>query len=691
VAPTSSPPDAPSVAQTTRFDLCETSKLWAFVVPAIVLILWAVNVFSHRYIPRTYYPNRPLFLAETGRHLVPEPREQFRYLAAITLVPLLLILTASWFKSREFKGWVWWLGLAARVALAVEISDLVWLQETRISPYLRNVDPSWYFTGAALLASAWCFGRQRTSTGFWRKFGAVLLGTLPVLIAIGFTVVQLLPSVQFAGQPGLCLYSSYHIAYQYSEFAAVLHGQTPLVDFFPQYQQLLGYPLAPIFSWIGMNVFHFSLVMAGLSLCLLMMMFDVLRRTTGSTWYALALYLPFLGVAFLQLDTDERPWHQHINAFTYFAVGPIRYVGPFLSLWGLSVYLSNPTRPRFFLASVLAGFGALNNLDFGLCAMGGVFLAIVLTDGPGTVPPFRRIMQLGLRFLPGILVPAVLMCIISLVRTGEIPRLDKVFQFQRAFAVNGFNMLPMPRFGLHTVVYMTYVACIARGVFGKTLDRQRRGLLIMSGISGFGVLMYYVGRSHPHTLVMGFAMWGFALMLLTWTSWEEWLYRYRTSDWRAWTAPVTLLLTIAYMVVATEVGHTPNVGAQLMRLQLKPDVDPTDLRQPMLELVRQYAKPGEAVMIVHPFYAHAVADEAGVRNVFPFSGGDTLLLRRQLDMVIERARKNQVRWLIESERGVRNPLVRVFFFSNDERRALGATLQESRAGVLVWKLDLPPK
>jgi hypothetical protein len=150
-------------------------------------------------------------------------------------------------------------------------------------------------------------------------------------------------------------------------------------------------------------------------------------------------------------------------------------------------------------------------------------------------------------------------------------------------------------------------------------------------------------------------------------------------------------LTLGYLVIATEVGHAPNVGAQLMRLRLGPADNPTDLRKPMLELVKQYTEPGEAVMIVHPFYAHSVAEEAGVKDVFPFSGGDTLLLRSQLAIMIQIARKNHVRWLFESEPGVLNPLVRVFYFSEAERSQLGATLQESRDGVLVWRLDLPPE
>ena len=510
----------------------------------------------------------------------------------------------------------------------------------------------------------------------------------PVVVALLLTVIQLLPSLQFDGQPQIYMYTSYHLGYQFGEFAAVLHGQTPLVDYYPQYQLLLGYILAPIFYCIGLNVFTFSLVMVGLSLGCLLLMFDVFRRTTGSSWYALALYLPFLGLAFMQLDTDARPWHQHINPFTYFAIGPIRYVGPCLAVWRIALYLQKPTSRRFFMTSLSAGFVALNNLDFGLAALAGVFLAILFTDGPGILPPWRRIRQLFLRFLPGLLIPLVLFTAIGLARTGELPRLDKALLFQRTFVVSGFNMLPMPRFGLHTVIYLTFIGAIARGLFGTSLDRLRQGVLIQSGVSGFGVLMYYVGRSHPHTLVMVFPMWGFALMLLTWTCWEEWLYRIRSGDRRAWAAPLTLLLTIGYLVFAAELGHTPNIRAQLTRLALPAVVVDTDVRKPMSELIQRYAQPGESVMIVHPFYGHSLAEQTGVRNVYPFTGGDSLLLHCQLKIVLQCARKNRVQWLFETDRGF-NPLVRVFFLSADERRFLGATLYDQRAGCLVWKLEIP--
>src|SRR5262249_14698024 len=134
-----------------------------------------------------------------------------------------------------------------------------------------------------------------------------------------------------------------HLSFVMNEFAAVLNGRTPRVDFFPQYQGLLAYLLAPLFRVICLSIATYTTVLMALSTFGLLLWFGVLRRLTGDPWKALLLFVPLIWLSLLPIRLVPPNVYTHLSAFTYPLMGAIRYLGPCLTAALLSCYLQRPT------------------------------------------------------------------------------------------------------------------------------------------------------------------------------------------------------------------------------------------------------------------------------------------------------------------------------------------------------------
>jgi hypothetical protein len=108
-----------------------------------------------------------------------------------------------------------------------------------------------------------------------------------------------------------------------------------------------------------------------------------------------ALFVPLLFTASFPVALG--PVGERSYVFSYYAVGPLRYFGPWILGWLLFRYLRNPSPARHFWLCLACGGVALNNLDFGLSAAAGQ--ARVPPGGGRLVPahPARR----GRAFAPG--------------------------------------------------------------------------------------------------------------------------------------------------------------------------------------------------------------------------------------------------------------------------------------------------
>lgn len=446
------------------------------------------------------------------------------------------------------------------------------------------------------------------------------------------------------------LFTWYHLSFTSEEFAAVLRGRTPLVDFVPQYVSLLPYLAWPFLTVAGFSVGTLTVFFAGLSGIALLSVLLAFRTVTGSARAAVLLYLPFLSVTFFPAIRDGAQLH---SVGSYYALLPLRYFFPLL-LTGLVAALAPRTRawrPALVLGAT-AGAGLVNNVEFGIAALGAavvaVFVAVLSTQtGAGWL---RNVVQAELRVLVGAASSVLLFVLGTLLRSGSLPDFTQSFYFSRQFAASGFFMLPMPGpLGLHLVMYLTGALALVLALVAAVRRSPRPGaagpaglaLLAYSSVFGLGAGSYYVGRSHPLVLIAVFCAWALCSAALT----VEVIGRLR--DVLAAGTRVRLLMAAPVGVVAAlfTLGVTTLSGADVLAGQ--PDrvrqtgapvfFAATDMRQ----LVSDCARPNESVMLLHPL-GHWISADLRVRNAFPYNHVSSVVTRQQVSVVVASLRENDV-------------------------------------------------
>jgi hypothetical protein len=277
-----------------------------------------------------------------------------------------------------------------------------------------------------------------------------------------------------------------------------------------------------------------------------------------------------------------------------------------------------------------AGFVAINNLDFGLPALGATLVAVFLAGEQHPWPSQRTLVRVMTTATPAIGLAVLTFAVFTRVRCGSWPHWWMATFYQRAFAVNGYGMLPMPVCGLHWVIYVTFIAAVSRALFDRHVLPLHRGMLFYSGIVGLGALMYFVGRSHHNVLIAIFSAWAFAFITLIMHLRRDMQFGFGAR--RRLPAAVGLLATVGLLCSLAQVRHATCPWHQVQRLRT---TGGNQWNQPaaMINFLRAHSRPGERVLISCP-YGHLIALEAGVTNVFPFSEPVSLILQKQLDQVL---------------------------------------------------------
>jgi hypothetical protein len=183
----------------------------------------------------------------------------------------------------------------------------------------------------------------------------------------------------------------------------------------------------------------------------------------------------------------------------------------------------------------------------------------------------------------------------------------------------------VPAIGVSTIVFLTYVAAIAtatvRAVEGAP-DRLLTGLLAWSGVFGLGIGAYYVGRSHPEVLINMFPAWALSLVLLTVA-----VLRDATRAARL-PGPAGIACLVGFGVLVCSLAQTPAPWVQVRRLG---ETTPARIVTPAaVRFVRRHTRPGEPVAILTTV-GHRLAAQAGVTDVTPYTGMESMPTREQMD------------------------------------------------------------
>jgi hypothetical protein len=434
-------------------------------------------------------------------------------------------------------------------------------------------------------------------------------------VAAVATAVWLLPAINFEGTIAAANdVVVNHFPYWLDEVSSVLDGRPPLVGYAAQYGSLWPYPVAAAMELFGAGVGTFTVAVAAISAVAMLAVYATLRRLAGGSLGGLLLFLPFLATSFFMM---EGPYDNRYAVSNLFGTFPLRYAGPLLLLWLLARQLGGaaPRRARWLFAA--AGLVVLNNAEFGLPALGATVAALLWPAGR---PTWRALRRLALEAAIGLAVAALLVGALTLAVAGSLPHFDLLLRYSRLFAVSGWGMLPMtPTIGTSTIVYLTHVAAIGAATVcaaRRAPDRLLTGLLVWSGVFGLGAGAYYMGRSHPEVLTNMFCAWALSLTLL-------FVLAVRTLLAHAPRRPTLAeaACLFGFGVLACSIAQAPTPWSQISRLRH------TDIHiygHPVGEtFIDAHTRPGESVAILTPL-GHRIADNAGIVDVTPYSGGNSM-------------------------------------------------------------------
>lgn len=605
---------------------------WLLVVPCAVVAVLAIVLLGPPLgglLPGGSVTPWP----STAREFRPEPTEHARYAIALG-APLLLVAALvglARMRPRIPRPLAWLVPALQLASGGFVVFCIAQQYRARVEgPYIEiwGTSPRTVYFTVRTLAVACAVGLTvaavASSRGASRRVARLLRDT-PARSAAAWTLAvlaivgSLLPAIQLEST---LLHANvntwYHVAFTYDEASAVLDGRSPLVDFAAQYGSLWPYALALGMALFGSSVAVFCALAAALTGASLLAVYDVLRRLVASGMAALLLFLPLLATALYKMNGSLS---NRFSLATLTGMFPLRLAGPFLLMWLLARHLHGAaprTRWPLFLA---AGLVVLNNVEFGLPAAAATFAALLWTTRP-LRPALRRIArEAGV----GLAAAFALVSVLTLLRAGSLPDLGLLVRYADLFAGSGFGMFPIvPTLGVSTIIFLTYVAAIGTATvrtLERAVDRLLTGLLVWSGVFGLGIGAYYVGRSHPEVLTNMFPAWALSIVLLTVAMLRD------IAATRRPPAPGALLCLIGFGVLVCSLAQTPDPVAQVRRLEATTSARLTTPQA--VAFIRGATRPGEPVAILTTV-GHRLAVQAGVTDVTPYTGMESMPTREQL-------------------------------------------------------------
>jgi hypothetical protein len=577
-------------------------------------------------------PAREAFWPDLG--VVPEPIQHGRFLAGLLGPPLLvgLVLASAHprMRVRLRAGTIAGLVLAGQASLLAFLliclaaqNDIGFNADFVRSPHLRYFSATTLLVAAALPALALMLLRRQPLAArlrdLTRETTARRLGCL--LAAMLYTALWLLTAVNLDGSVGAANPAvSAHLPWTMGESFAVLNGRTPLVDFHAQYGQLWAYLAAAPMALLGRTISTYSLVMVTGSGLALLTVYATFRRLVRSSLLALGLFAPFVAtVGFMVVGPPGRRY----ESLNLYSLWPIRYAGPFVLLWLTARHVDRAAPQRAWVLFAAAGLVAVNSMDFGLAGGAATLAALTAAAPPRS---WRAAGRLAATAAGGALAAVTLCALLTLLRSGSLPRFGLLFEFGRLYGVGGWAQLPMPVLGLHLAVFLTFAVALVLAAVRTAQhaeDRLMTALLAWIGVFGLAASVYYLGRAHPYTLFPYFAPWAFALALLL-------VVVARDLSARGWRQPTLpqLAVLFGFGLMLCSLPQTPAPGPQLARIRAHAP-DPLSEQTEAVQLVRATTRPGEPVAILTQL-GHRVAEDAGVVNVSLYTSVESIPTRQQL-------------------------------------------------------------
>jgi hypothetical protein len=384
--------------------------------------------------------------------------------------------------------------VAAVAAVGVAVAAVLWA-----APPAAGLEPwtprlhVWELVAGTVVVVA-TVGILLAGPAWLRWAGSAVL----VLVSLVFLAPALVQTPTSIVEP-------YHAAYTLDELMAPAVGQLPLVGYFPQYVNLLGYPVAPLLrTWPG----------------------DALAITLG--WVLLLQVLCLAGAVLVGAIAGGRRVVPVVLLVvtapvvfataggyypaSYLAAVPLRTVLPVLTIVVTLLLLAR--RPvvgtaalvrRTAVVGALAGTAALNNPDHGFAVVAAAGGAILLL-----LPTWRERGLAAAAGLVGAVLPFVAYALATALAGGA--EWSRLLLFSQMFGTIGYGNVAMDAFGNHVGIVAFFAAATAVGALLVVRRRddpawRTRGLaLLLCGGWSLLTLPYYMGRSMPSQLLFGYAV-----------------------------------------------------------------------------------------------------------------------------------------------------------------------------------------
>jgi hypothetical protein len=219
----------------------------------------------------------------------------------------------------------------------------------------------------------------------------------------------------------------------------------------------------------------------------------------------------------------------------------------------------------------------------------------------------------------GLLGSLALVSAVMLIRTGELPDLSLLPYWSKFLGGAAFGLLPMPSWGLHWAMYLTYVGALLLAVvrfLRSAPNPALTAMLAFGGIFGLATGQYFAGRSDPTLLMSLFPVWALALAPLAWAVAVS-LRDARLDHTRLRRMIIPAVAVMAgFGVMVSGLNRFPLPWHEADRLS---NTGEAVYDQPFeQQFIEDQTEPGEPILLMATRVDHRVAERAGVENVSPW-------------------------------------------------------------------------
>lgn len=626
--------------------------VFTFLVSLMVLAL--INIFiSSIYIVDEQQLARELsnlFIESVRYGILPEPKERLQYLVTIATAPLIIFFVYSISRRLISRASAPLLDDSYQLAFLLSATLLLLLiyLDLKVSPdnfiYKSDVTTDGSIRKfVALIISrheAWLavltlplayYAVMSNFTGTFLRNIRLFLGILLALLLAEIFLINISDRDNYFGWYG-------HFNSVYYPVAQVVNGKTLLVDFANQYG-LYPHFIAPIFKYIGLSAFKFSVLMCSLVVLSYAFLLLFLKNTLNNI---ALLFLGFIGLVYLRIFFLIF----FSGGDSYFQYTPIRFIFPCLFLLLASYYFKSFSRPLYFAIFGISSFSLLWNLDTGIVVL-VTWLAVLCFNELFDFQIRAFIKNCLSHILFGVAIFSLtLLSYTSLIylSSGQFPDYSQFIKYQKLFYQSGFWMLPMPLFNAWNFLALIYGIGLIKAACSihKNQKSYRSTIIFLLSILGIGLFSYYQGRSHDF-LLTAINYPAFILLLVFADEWIEEirLYGHRNSLPQIFYLSLTLIFLL---ILCFDIAR-PKQIYQLTTSRLLGTISnplPNTQLTANIIFLKENTSIGEDILILtEPGYWDGLYyAETGTTNAVNMPGFSELILQEDYEKIIHFLKSN---------------------------------------------------